>query len=66
MVSPAAAERRLEVVLAVVQAVARVVVLVVAPVVVAMEVLRDPIAKIKTTRALPGLQEENVTTTANT
>ena len=53
-------------VLAVVQAVARVVVLVVAPVVVAMEVLRDPIAKIKTTRALLGLQEENVTTTANT
>ena len=48
--------------LAVVPAVARAV----APVVEAMVVLRDPIAKTKTTRALPGLPEENVTTTANT
>merc|ERR1711872_591894 len=53
MVSPAAAERRLEVVLAVVPAVAQVV----APVVEAMVVLRDPIAKTKTTLALPGLPE---------
>merc|ERR1712142_1450513 len=64
MVSLAAAERRLEVVLAVVPAVAPVVVLVVALVVEVMEVQRDPIAKTKATRALPGLPEENVTTTA--
>merc|ERR1719348_1632547 len=50
MASPAAAERRLEVVLEVVP----------------MEVLRDPTAKIKTTRALPGLPEENATTTVIT
>merc|ERR550534_777026 len=62
MVSPAAAERRLEVVLAVVPAVARAV----APVVEAMVVLRDPIAKTKTTHALPGLPKENVTTTVVT
>merc|ERR1719334_983118 len=53
----AAAERRPEVVPEVVL----VVVLVVAPVVEAMEVLRDPIAKIKMTHALPGLPEENAT-----
>merc|ERR1719334_1219013 len=47
MVSPAAAERRLAVVLAVVPAVAPVVVLVVALVVEVMEVQRDPIAKTK-------------------
>merc|ERR1719495_500808 len=62
MASLAAVERRLEVV----PVVEPVVVLVVAPVVEAMVVLRDPIAKTKTTRALPGLPEENVTTTVNT
>merc|ERR1719206_870377 len=59
MVSQAAAERRLEVVPVVVPVVVQAVALVVE----AMVVLRDPIAEIKTTRALPGLPKENVTTT---
>merc|ERR1719309_33953 len=58
MASRAAVERRPVVELGVVP--------VEAPAVAAMEVLKDPIAKIKTTPALPGLPEENATTTVIT